>query len=444
MTKGRHIKRRPRGDDNNIAWVAAATAARTGNSTAERRSDPLSRLGVRITSAPDPTPALRGRETRLKVLRACAVLIVLTLLLAGCGSDDADPTSTTAANSGQSAPTATTAATSSPTEESTEELTEAATATLEPPAPTATTAAPSATAADEPSTIPEVTGSAGAPTPQLPATVTDYEGNTVSVTDVRRIIPLNGDIAEIIFALGMGGNVVATDISATYPAEAVALPKIGYQRQLAAEGILALEPTLVIGTETAGPPEVLEQLESAGVTVVLFAESTTIEEVSGKIQAVADTLGIPEAGAELAEATQAEIDAAVALGAEVAEQPTAMFLYVRGTSTQMIGGQGTAASSMIQAAGAIDAGAEAGIMGYQPMTAEALAAAQPDVLILLTAGLESVGGIEGLLEIPGIAQTPAGQDEHILDFDDLYLIGLGPRTGQALHDLVLGLHPELQ
>jgi iron complex transport system substrate-binding protein len=287
-------------------------------------------------------------------------------------------------------------------------------------------------------------GSAEAPAPVLPATVTDYEGNEVTVADVSRIIPLNGDIAEIIFALGMGGNVVATDVSATYPAEAVALPKIGYQRQLAAEGILALTPTLVIGTETAGPPEVLEQLAAAGVTVLIYPELTTIEDVPTKLQMVAEALGVPEAGEARAAQTVAEIEAAQALLVDVEEQPSAMFLYVRGTSTQMIGGAGTAANSMIEAAGAIDAGAESGIVGYQPMTAEALAAAQPDVLILLTAGLESVGGIEGLLEIPGVAQTPAGQDDHILDFDDLYFLGMGPRTGQALHDLILGLHPELE
>lgn len=378
----------------------------------------------------------------LKGFRALALLTMLALLLAACGSDDDDPTSTPDAGAGQTAPTATTAAaepTSAPTEAS-----ETPSATPEPPAATATSEAPVATATESASATQEATEVGAAPVPELPATVTDLQGNQVEVTDVSRIIPLNGDITEIIFALGLGGNVVATDTSATYPAEAVALPKIGYQRTLAAEGILALNPTLVIGTETAGPPEVLEQIAGAGVTVVIYPELTTIEDVPVKIQMVADALGVPQAGEALAAQTQAEIEEARALLADVAEAPSAMFLYVRGTSTQLIGGLGTAASSMIVAAGAVDAGAESGIMGYQPMTAEALAAAQPDVLILLTAGLESVGGITGLLEIPGIAQTPAGANEHILDFDDLYFLGMGPRTGQALHDLILGLHPELE
>jgi len=98
---------------------------------------------------------------------------------------------------------------------------------------------------------------------------------------------------------------------------------------------------------------------------------------------------------------------------------------------------------MIAAIGATNAGADAGIVDFQPVTAEALAAAQPDLLIVLKAGLVSVSGVDGLLQIPGIAQTPVGENRAVLDFDDLYFLGFGPRTGDALHDIVLALHPEL-
>jgi iron complex transport system substrate-binding protein len=282
------------------------------------------------------------------------------------------------------------------------------------------------------------------PTPVLPATVTDATGNEVTVSDVSRIVPLNGDIAEIVWTLGLGANVVGVDTSATYPAEWVEpLPKIGYQRQLSAEGILSLDPTVVIGTENAGPPEVIEQIRDAGVPVVILAIETNLEAPVQKITGVAAALGVADTGEALAAKTQAEIDAALALAATATSKPRVAFLYVRGTTTQMIAGEGTDAGVLIAAAGGIDAGAEAGITDYAPITAESLAAAQPDVLLLLTAGLESVGGIDGLLEIPGIAQTPAGQNRAVLDYDDLYLLGLTPRAGQALHDLVLGLHPEL-
>jgi iron complex transport system substrate-binding protein len=279
--------------------------------------------------------------------------------------------------------------------------------------------------------------------PQLPSTVTDKDGRTVTISDVSRIIPLNGDLAEIIWALGLGDNVVATDTSATYPEAATKLPKVGYQRQLAAEGILSLRPTLIIGNEAAGPPAVIDQLRSAGVTVLIIAYPATLDGALGKIRTVATALGVPEAGTRLAAQTQQEIDAATALAARATSRPRVAFLYVRGNTTQMIGGKDSGAEALIAAAGGIDAGATAGIEGFKPLTPEALVAAQPDVLLLLSAGLESVGGVDGLLKLPGVAQTPAGRNRRVLAYDDQYLLGMGPRVGQALMDLAKGLHPEL-
>lgn len=379
-----------------------------------------------------------------------ALLTILVLgTVAACGGDDGDDTAATATATEEasgSAPSETAAATEEADETAaeTEEATETeapATATMteeatETAAKTEAEAATSPVAGEEGTEVAEVT-------PQLPVTVTDVNGIEVTVSDVSKIIPLNGDIAEIVYVLGLGGNVVATDTSATYPPEAEAAPKIGYQRTLAAEGILALSPTVVIGDETAGPPEVLEQIASAGVAVVILPEIKDVDRVPEKIQMVADALGVSDKGAEIAAKAHTDIEAAEALVEGVESQPRAMFLYVRGAQTQMIGGAGTTADGMLVAAGAINAGAEAGINGFQPITAEAIVAAQPDVFVLLTAGLESVGGVEGLMEIPGVAQTPAGQNGKVVDFDDGYFLGYGPRTGQALVDLIHAMHPEI-
>jgi iron complex transport system substrate-binding protein len=279
---------------------------------------------------------------------------------------------------------------------------------------------------------------------KLPVTVTSADGEEVTVEDASRIVPLNGDVAEIVWALGLGENVVGTDVSATYPEEAQELPKFGYQRELNAEGILSLDPSVVVGTEEAGPPEVIEQIRASGVPVVILEDPPTLEAPEQKVRGVAEALGVPEKGRKLAMQTREEIDEALELAGEAESEPSVMFLYVRGQGTQMIGGRGSTADVMIRAAGGIDAGTEAGIEGYRPLTPEALSAAQPDVLLLLSAGLESVGGEEGLLQIPGIAETPAAQEDRILAYDDLYLLGMGPRTGQALRELTLDLHPELE
>jgi iron complex transport system substrate-binding protein len=279
--------------------------------------------------------------------------------------------------------------------------------------------------------------------PQLPATVTDVNGKEVTVTDVSRIVPLSGDIAEIIWDLGLGANIVGVDVSAVYPPELTKLPQIGFERQLSAEGILSLNPTLVIGKEQAGPPEVLDQIRAAGVPVVIVAEPQTIEAPTAKIRSVAAALGLKDEGEALAAGTQAEIDAAMALAAQATSKPTVMFLYVRSGGVQLIGGAGSVADAMIAAAGGIDAGTAAGIQGFMPVTAEAVVAGKPDYIIVPQSGVDSIGGMDALMQIPGVAETPAAKNGHILAIDDLLLLSMTPRTGQALHDLILAIHPEL-
>jgi iron complex transport system substrate-binding protein len=279
--------------------------------------------------------------------------------------------------------------------------------------------------------------------PQLPVTVTDVNGSEVTVTDVSRIVPLSGDVAEIVWTLGLGENIVGVDVSAVYPPELQQLPQIGFERQLSAEGILSLNPTLVIGKEQAGPQAALDQVRAAGVPVVIIAEPQTIEAPVAKILAVAEALGLPEAGEALAAKTGLEIEEARELAAQATSKPKVLFLYVRGGGTQLIGGEGSVADALIEAAGGTDAGVAAGIQGFMPMTAEAIVAAQPDVILVPQSGVDSIGGIDALLEIPGVAETPAGQERRILAYDDLLLLGMTPRTGAMVRQLALDLHPEL-
>lgn len=251
----------------------------------------------------------------------------------------------------------------------------------------------------------------------------------------QRIVPLTGDVAEIVWALGLGDQVVGVDTSALYPAEAAAKqPKIGYQRQLSAEGILSLKPTIAIGTAEAGPPEVIEQLKQAGVRVETVSVPSTVDDVPARIRAVAKALGVAAQGEALASTTAAEIT--VAKKTPTGSGPRVAFLYVRGLQTAMLSGTGTRAATMLSATGFVDAGATSGVQGYKNITPEALAAAKPDVLVLLDAGLQSVGGIDGLLKLPGVAQTPAGANRRIVSLEDSYLLNLGPRTGSALRDLI--------
>jgi iron complex transport system substrate-binding protein len=262
---------------------------------------------------------------------------------------------------------------------------------------------------------------------------------------VERIIPVNGDLAEVVYALGLGDQVVATDISATYPPEAEATPKIGYQRTLVAETILAYAPTVVLADDLAGPPEVLDQLRAAGVRVVDLTREDTIDAPARKIRAVAAALGVPARGEQLVTALETDLAAAEARAATAVTasgRPKVLALYLRGPNVQLVFGAGSGIDAVIAAAGGTDLGTEMGVVDNAELSIESVVAAAPDVLLVTTTGLESVGGIDGLLATPGIDQTPAAAGRRVVVFEDQYLYGLGPRTGELVGELVAAFHPE--
>lgn len=279
----------------------------------------------------------------------------------------------------------------------------------------------------------------------LPVTVTDVNGADVTVTDISRIIPLSGDIAEIVYDLGLYPNIVGVDVSAVYPEALLALPKVGYERVLNAEGILSLNPTVVIGKEAAGPAEVLDQVRGAGVPVVIISSPETIEAPNVKIEAVATALGLANDSAAQALDVKVhdEIQAAIELAGTATSKPSALILLIQEGGVQLVAGGGTVASAMLEAAGATDAGAASGIMGYQPVTAEALVAAAPEIIVTMAMGAQAVGGLDGVLALPGVADTPAGQNGRIYLYDDELLLGMTPRTGQQLMTMIADFHPEL-
>lgn len=276
-----------------------------------------------------------------------------------------------------------------------------------------------------------------------PATIVqDAYGEDVSIEDASRIITIGGSVTEIVFALGAGERVVARDSSSLYPLAVEDLASVGYIRRLSAEPVLALEPTLIITTEDVGPPEAVEQLEAAGVTMLIVPTAESIEGVIAKVEIIAQALDLQAAGAEIIETIQADYAAAQDLQTEMTTEPRVMFIYARGAGAVSVAGTNTGAETMIEMSGG--ANAVTAFEGYQPITAEAVVTAAPDVIMLMTRGLESLGGVDGLLEQPGIAQTPAGENRRVVAMDDLYLLGFSTRTGTAVLDLTYLLHEELE
>lgn len=337
-------------------------------------------------------------------IRLVGLMLVLALVATACGGSD-----------------------TSETPDALPEVDDIATTVATAAAPT-TTAAPTTDAADTPNSAESWT-------------FTGADGVEVEITDTSRIVSLNGDITEIIFELGLGDSVVAIDVTTTYPETAAALPPVGFAQQLAAEPVIGFQPTLVIGDQQVAPIEAVQQLRDAGVPVAIIETQTSLDGVATKIGQVAEILGVD--GSELSARVQGEIDSATALAAAASEAPSVAFVYARGPQVVLLFGNGMPTQSIIESAGAIDTGASSGVFGAAPLTPEALVAAAPEIIVLPEAGLAALGGVEGFLAVPGVAETPAAETNSFLSYDEAFFFNLGPRAGQALERFILDIHPDL-
>jgi iron complex transport system substrate-binding protein len=289
------------------------------------------------------------------------------------------------------------------------------------------------------------------PTPTLPATVTDAQGTQVTVTDTSRVLALDlyGSTSRIVFELGLGDAVVGRDVSSDFPEIADEPLVTSNGHELNGEAILELAPTLIITDTSLGPWDTVLQMRDAGIPVVVVDSHRSLEGVGTLIAQVAAAVGLPEQGVTLAERSQAEIDATTAQIAAIAPADPAdrlrvVFLYLRGQSgVYYMFGTGSGADSLITALGGVDVATEIGWEGMRPITDEGLIAAQPDLVLVMTKGLESVGGVDGLLEhLPAVAQTPAGAHRRVVDMADTQILSFGPTSAQTLDALARAFYAE--
>ncbi|MCC7437313.1 MAG: ABC transporter substrate-binding protein [Armatimonadetes bacterium] len=252
----------------------------------------------------------------------------------------------------------------------------------------------------------------------------------------ERIITLGGPVTEVVYALGAGDQVIATDISSTWPAAVASLKKIGYQRTLSAENIIALGPTLILASAEAGPPAAIEQLRASGIRIEVIPSEHSLAGAKQKIDAVAKVLGLEESAKHLRDTIARYAVAADSLQRLAAAGSPAkiLFIYARGAGALQASGKGTAADAMLAASGLRNVVTE--YDGYKPLTPEAIVAANPQVVLMTTSGLQSISGKEGLLKaVPALAQSDAGRAGRIVAMDDELLLGFGPRSGQAILEL---------
>lgn len=254
-----------------------------------------------------------------------------------------------------------------------------------------------------------------------------------------RVIALANGSAEVIDALGLRKNLIGRDIASELP-RLKKIPVVTSGHQIVAEKIIALKPDLVLVDKSTGPATALAMLKKREINVVAIPEAWNVQDSYLRIKAIARALNENKRGDQLIEKMKQVVAAK-----KVEGSPKVAFLYLRGPSAvYLIGGPGSGADTLITAIGGRDVGAETMKNPFNTLTSEALAKANPDVLLLMTKGLQSVGGIDGLLKLPGIAQTTAGKKRRIITVDDSLLLAFGPRTPSLISQLARALGSEMQ
>ena len=253
----------------------------------------------------------------------------------------------------------------------------------------------------------------------------------------QRIVSAGGDITEIIYALGAGDRVIAVDSTSNYPTDAAGKEQIGYIRNLAAEGILSLQPDFLIAAHDAGPPPSIAQLRAAGLRVELAPKGDSVEGVQEKIRFVGEVLGMQEAASALAMNIENDMKAALAAAKANKETPRVIFVLNTADGAPLVGGTGTSADSVIALSGGVNAVTE--FEGYKPMSQEAIIAAAPDVLLMMSQTVDRMGGIDAMLSRPEFSLTPAGKDRRYVAMEGILLLSFGPRLPNAVRTFATAL-----
>ena len=258
--------------------------------------------------------------------------------------------------------------------------------------------------------------------------------------DTTRLVSIGGSLTEIIFALGEEGRLVARDQTALFPEAALALPDVGYMRQLAPEGVLSVSPTALLVLEGSGPPEALEVLSHAGVEYQTVPESYSGDGVVAKIRAVGEALGVEDKAEAYATETAQQFTDLAARVAKITEPKRVLFVLSTDGGKIQASGTGTAADGILKLAGAVNAIDE--YSGYKALTEEAIIDAAPDVILMMDRGGDHGATDAELVGNPAIALTEAGKNHAIIRMEGAYLLGFGPRTAAAATELADKLYAE--
>jgi iron complex transport system substrate-binding protein len=256
-----------------------------------------------------------------------------------------------------------------------------------------------------------------------------------------RIVCVSKQLTEMVFALGKGYNIVGRDLTSNYPDSAKLLPTVGYHRLLSTEGIISMNPDMVIHSNDIGPETVLPQLEKAGVKIKAFGGANTYDSAKILLQQLGEFLGVATRADSIIKKMDADMAAVYAAEKLVKDTPTVMIIQYGQANNNffVMSGRKGAPDKMIALAGGKPVVYDA--KGARQINAEAVAEANPDIIIATDFGFDKMGGAEKFKEVPGVALTNAAKNNRIYRFEEHDIVYFGPRTAANVLTLMELIHP---
>jgi len=258
------------------------------------------------------------------------------------------------------------------------------------------------------------------------------ETNATSINPVSsqtRLISAGAGITELVLALGAGDELVAVDSTSVLPSSQASVAKLGYYRMLSAEGMLALEPTLVIGSSAMGPDTSLALLKSATIPVVKLPAANDRASLMHNIDILGQLLKRTSQANELKTQLGNSLDAIELKQQKIvkAESPKVLFILLQEGRPARVGGDDTAADIIIKLAGGENI---AGFSGYKSLSQEGILSLQPELILISTRTQSTDEKIvtgssfdAAIKSMPLLIFTPAGKNKHIEALPSEALLG---------------------
>lgn len=271
----------------------------------------------------------------------------------------------------------------------------------------------------------------------FPVTVTDDTKQSVTVkTKPVRIVSTAPSNTEILFALGLGGQVVGVSSLDDYPAEAKNIAKVG-DSAISSEKVLSLNPDLVVGY--SGAEDALKPIKSTGIPVLIMNPSN-VDQIYTDILTIGKAAGVSDKAATLVDSMKTQMKAISNKAAQTGKSPKVFYAV---DNTLWTCGPGSFVDNILTMAHAtnvasLPAYSKAATSAYYQFTTEQLVAADPDIILLPNTAYKSVKDFTGDARFAGLRAVKEGR---VYMINDVVVTRPGPRVVEGLQTLVDIVHP---